>query len=151
MDSAEYVLCGWKGQLWPARVLTRPRTSAHSKRRGASFLEVQILSVGEKTRVRSTESRPLTKSEIITIATLARKESQGSGPPGQTRAYRRALKVALDVLGEGTCLYQGERAGGRKTSTAAPKVPKEETSSRARTPKGATTGVLGSEAAQDLC
>ncbi|XP_075814196.1 putative PWWP domain-containing DNA repair factor 4 [Microtus pennsylvanicus] len=132
MDSAEYVLCGWKGQLWPARVLTRPRTSAHSKRRGASFLEVQILSVGEKTRVRSTEARPLTKSEIVTIASLAGKESQGSGPPGQTRAYRRALKVALDVLGEATRLYQGERAGGRRTSTAAPKVPKAETSSSPR-------------------
>ncbi|KAK7796229.1 hypothetical protein U0070_007247 [Myodes glareolus] len=129
MDSAEYVLCCWKGQLWPARVLSRPRASAHSKRRGASFLEVQILPVGEKTRVRSTEVRPLTKSEIVTVASLAGKESQGSGSPGQTKAYRRALKVALDVLGEGTHLYQGERAGGRRTSTAAPKVPKEQTSS----------------------
>ncbi|XP_049989749.1 PWWP domain-containing DNA repair factor 3B-like [Alexandromys fortis] len=129
MDSAEYVLCGWKGQLWPARVLTRPRTSAHSKKRGASFLEVQILSVGEKTRVRSTEARPLTKSEIVTIASLAGEESWGNGSPGQTRAYRRALKVALDVLGEGTRLYQGEREGGRRTSTAAPTVPKQETSS----------------------
>ncbi|XP_076774415.1 putative PWWP domain-containing DNA repair factor 4 isoform X2 [Arvicanthis niloticus] len=87
MDSAEYVLCGWKGQLWPARVLSRPRTPAH------------------------------------------RKESQGSGSPRQTRAYRRALKVALDVLGEGTCLFQGGRAGGRRTSTVAPKVPKEQASS----------------------
>ena len=129
MDSVEYVLCGWKGQLWPARVLSRRRTSAHSKRRGAPLLEVEILPDGEKTRVRSSEVRPLTKSEIITIASLAGKESQGNGSPGQTRAYRRALKVALDVLGEGTRLYQGEREGGRRTSTAAPKVLKEETSS----------------------
>ena len=129
MDSVEYVLCGWKGQLWPARVLSRRRTSAHSKRRGAPLLEVEILPEGEKTRVRSSEVRPLTKSEIITIASLAGKESQGNGSPGQTRAYRRALKVALDVLGEGTRLYQGEREGGRRTSTAAPKVLKEETSS----------------------
>lgn len=129
MASAEYVLCGWKGQLWPARVLSRPRTLAHSKRRGAPFLEVQILPAGEKTRVRSTEVRPLTKSEIISIASLAGKESQGSGSPGQTRAYRRALKVALDVLGEGTSLFQGRRAGGRRTSTVAPKVPKEQASS----------------------
>ena len=129
MDSVEYVLCGWKGQLWPARVLSRRRTSAHSKRRGAPLLEVEILPDGEKTRVRSSEVRPLTKSEITTIASLAGKESQGNGSPGQTRAYRRALKVALDVLGEGTRLYQGEREGGRRTSTAAPKVLKEETSS----------------------
>nr|XP_006997924.1 PWWP domain-containing DNA repair factor 3A-like [Peromyscus maniculatus bairdii] len=132
MDSAEYVLCGWKGQLWPARVLSRPGTSAHRKRRGASFLEVQILPVGEKTRVRSTEARPLTKSETVTIASLAGKESQGKSSPRQTRAYRKALKVALDVLGEGTCLYQGGRAGGRRTSTAAPKVPKEQASSSPR-------------------
>ncbi|OBS75942.1 hypothetical protein A6R68_17604 [Neotoma lepida] len=131
MDSAEYVLCGWKGQLWPARVLSRPRTSAHSKRRGPSFLEVQILPVDKKARVRSTEVRPLTKSEIVTITSLAGKGSQGNGSPGQTqaRAYRRALKVALDVLDEGTCLYQGGRAGGRRTSTAAPKVLKEQASS----------------------
>ncbi|XP_038173355.1 PWWP domain-containing DNA repair factor 3A-like [Arvicola amphibius] len=132
MDSAEYVLCDWKGQLWPARVLSRPSTSAHSKRRRASFLEVQILPDGEKTRVRSAEARPLTKAEIVTIASLAGKESQGNGSPGQTRAYRRALKVALDVLGEGTRLYQGERAGGQRTSTAAPKVHKEETSHSTR-------------------
>ncbi|KAL1763054.1 hypothetical protein HispidOSU_016657 [Sigmodon hispidus] len=132
MDSAEYVLCGWKGQLWPARVLSRPRTTAHSKRRGTSFLEVQILSVGEKTRVRSTEVRPLTESEIVTIASLAGKESQGNGSPGQTRAYRKALKVALGVVGKGTCVYQGGRAGGRSTSTAAPKVPKDQASSSPR-------------------
>lgn len=129
MDSAEYVLCGWKGQLWPARVLSRPRTPAHSKRRGTPFLEVQILPVGEKTRVRSTEVRPLAKSEIMSIASLAGKESQGSGSSRETRAYRRALKVALDVLGEGTCLFQGGRAGSRRTSTVAPKVPKEQASS----------------------
>ncbi|XP_055447783.1 PWWP domain-containing DNA repair factor 4 [Psammomys obesus] len=132
MGSAEYVLCGWKGQLWPARVLSRPGTSAHSKRRGAPFLEVQILLMGEKIRVRSTEVRPLTKSEIVTIASSAGKESQGSSFPGQTRAYRRALKVALDILGEGASLLQGGRAGGRRTSTTSPKVPKEQASSSLR-------------------
>ncbi|OBS78263.1 hypothetical protein A6R68_19347 [Neotoma lepida] len=85
----------------------------------------------EKSRVRSTEVKPLTKSVIITITSLAGKKSEGNGSPGQTwtRAYRRALKVALDILGEGTCLFQGERAGGRRTSTAAPKFLKEQASS----------------------
>ncbi|XP_060232784.1 PWWP domain-containing DNA repair factor 4-like [Meriones unguiculatus] len=133
MDSAEYVLCGWKGQLWPARVLSRPRISAHSKRRGAPYLEVQILPMGEKTRVRSTEVRPLTKSEIVTIASTAGKESQGSSFPGQTRAYKRALKVALDILGEGDSLFQGGRADGQRTSTMAlEKVPEKQASSSPR-------------------
>ncbi|OBS57299.1 hypothetical protein A6R68_11576, partial [Neotoma lepida] len=85
----------------------------------------------EKTRVRSTEVKPLTKSAIITIASLTGKESQGNDLPGQTqtRAYRRSLKVALDVLGKGTRLFQGGRTGGRRTSTAAPKVLKEQASS----------------------
>ncbi|XP_060230670.1 PWWP domain-containing DNA repair factor 4-like [Meriones unguiculatus] len=133
MNSAEYVLCGWKGQLWPARVLSRPRTSAHSKRRGAPFLEVQILPMGEKTRVRSTKARPLTKSEIVNLASMAGQESQGNGSPKQTRAYRRALKVALDILGEGGCL-QGGRKGGQRTSTrtAPQKVPKEQANSKRR-------------------
>ncbi|XP_050997919.1 PWWP domain-containing DNA repair factor 3B-like [Acomys russatus] len=129
MDSAEYVLCKWKGQLWPARVLSRPRTSAHSKRRGAPFLEVQILSVGEKTRVRSTEAKPLTKSKILAVASLAGKGSQGSGSPGQTRAYKGALEVALDVLGEERHLFPGRRAQGQRTSMEAPKAPKEQASS----------------------
>ncbi|XP_060230693.1 PWWP domain-containing DNA repair factor 4-like [Meriones unguiculatus] len=133
MNSAEYVLCGWKGQLWPARVLSRPRTSAHCKRRGAPFLEVQILPMGEKTRVRSTKARPLSKSEIVSLASMAGKESQGNGSPKQTRAYRRALKVALDILGEGGCL-QGGRTGGQRTSTRTTpqKVPKEQANSKPR-------------------
>ncbi|XP_050998597.1 PWWP domain-containing DNA repair factor 3B-like [Acomys russatus] len=129
MDSAEYVLCKWKGQLWPARVLSRPRTSAHSKGRGAPFLKVQILSVGEKTRVRSTEAKPLTKSKILAVASLAGKGSQGRGLPGQTRAYKGALKVALDVLGEGRHLFPGRRAQDQRTSMEAPKFPKEQASS----------------------
>ncbi|XP_055449915.1 PWWP domain-containing DNA repair factor 3A-like, partial [Psammomys obesus] len=109
------------------------RTSAHSKKRGAPFLEVQILPMGEKRKVRSTKARPLTKSEIVNLASMAGKESQGNGSPKQTRAYRRALKVALDILGEGGCL-QGARKGGRRTSTrtAPRKVPKEQASSKPR-------------------
>ena len=93
------------------------------------FLEVQILPVGEKRRVRSSKVRPLAKSEIISINSLAGKESRGRGSPGQTRASRRALKVALDGLGEGSSFFQGGRAGSRRTSTLAPKVPKEQASS----------------------
>ncbi|XP_050997881.1 PWWP domain-containing DNA repair factor 3B-like [Acomys russatus] len=128
MDSAEYVICSWQDEMWPARVLSRPRTSAHSKRRVASYLEVQIMPLGEKTRVRSTEVKPLTKSKLLTMPPLAGRKSQGSGSPGQRRAYWRALKMALDVLEEGRSLFPGGRAHGRKTNMEAPKVPKEQAS-----------------------
>lgn len=126
MGTPEYVLCGWKGQLWPARVLSRPGNSAQSQRGGTSFLEIQILPVGEKLKVKSTDVRPLTKSEIETITSLARMESQGTASTQEVDAYRRALTVALEVLDEGKSLVQGGKGHGRQTTTmVSPQLPKE--------------------------
>uniref|UniRef100_A0A8C6R011 PWWP domain-containing DNA repair factor 3B-like n=2 Tax=Nannospalax galili TaxID=1026970 RepID=A0A8C6R011_NANGA len=130
MDTAKYVLCDWKGQLWPARVLSGSGTSDQSQRRRTSFLEIQILPVGEKLRVKSTDVRPLTKSEIENITSLGGTESRGTASTQEANAYRRALKVALEVLGEGTGLVRGGKTRGRPTSTvASPQALKEPASS----------------------
>uniref|UniRef100_A0A8C5ZGD7 PWWP domain-containing protein n=1 Tax=Marmota marmota marmota TaxID=9994 RepID=A0A8C5ZGD7_MARMA len=65
---AEYVLCNWKDQLWPAKVLTRSETSSDSKRQKAISLEVQILSLDEKIEVDITETKILEKSQVEAIA-----------------------------------------------------------------------------------
>uniref|UniRef100_A0A8C0WQ55 PWWP domain-containing protein n=1 Tax=Castor canadensis TaxID=51338 RepID=A0A8C0WQ55_CASCN len=64
---AEYVLCNWKDQLWPAKVLSRSEISSNSKRKKAFSLEVQILSLDEKITVNSTETKILNKSQIEAI------------------------------------------------------------------------------------
>uniref|UniRef100_A0A8C0KR45 PWWP domain-containing protein n=1 Tax=Canis lupus dingo TaxID=286419 RepID=A0A8C0KR45_CANLU len=67
---AEYVLCNWKGHLWPARVLSRSGVSPRNKRKGALSLEVEILSVDEKMKVKSTDVKILNESQIESITSL---------------------------------------------------------------------------------
>uniref|UniRef100_A0A8C7EXN0 PWWP domain-containing protein n=1 Tax=Neovison vison TaxID=452646 RepID=A0A8C7EXN0_NEOVI len=67
---AEYVLCNWKGHVWPAKVLSRARTSPRHKRKGALFLEVEILSVDEKIKVKTTDTKILNESQIEYVASL---------------------------------------------------------------------------------
>lgn len=88
MIDAEYVLCNWKGLLWPAKVMSRSRKKARS-------LEVQILSVDEKIKVKSTDMKILNESQIESITSALVAQSKASVPPGEEVAYRRALMVAL--------------------------------------------------------
>ncbi|XP_036280982.1 PWWP domain-containing DNA repair factor 3A isoform X10 [Pipistrellus kuhlii] len=69
MTDAKYVLCRWKERLWPAKVLTRTEMSTTKKKKGF-FLNVQILSLDKKVRVKSTEAKILRKSHIEDIAAL---------------------------------------------------------------------------------
>ncbi|XP_062940052.1 PWWP domain-containing DNA repair factor 3B [Cynocephalus volans] len=103
---AEYVLCNWQDQLWPAKVLSRSETSSNSKRKKAFSLEVQILSLDEKIKVDSTETKILSKSQIETIASSLAVQSEISDPPGEETAYARSLKAALDILNKRTNLSQ---------------------------------------------
>ncbi|XP_039694992.1 PWWP domain-containing DNA repair factor 3A [Pteropus medius] len=117
MTDAAYVLCRWKERLWPAKVLARTQVSATAKRKKGFFLNVQILSVDKKVRVRSTEARTLEKSHIEDIASLLASQKDVPAEPVEELTYRRALRVALDILNEGTCLRpedtaQGEGAAG---------------------------------------
>uniref|UniRef100_A0A8C0VV91 PWWP domain-containing protein n=1 Tax=Castor canadensis TaxID=51338 RepID=A0A8C0VV91_CASCN len=71
MDAAEYVLCRWKGHLWPAKVLSRLGTSATSDRGGLFPLEVEVLSTDEKIQVNSTDITALSVSRIEALASSA--------------------------------------------------------------------------------
>ncbi|XP_030790884.1 PWWP domain-containing DNA repair factor 3A isoform X4 [Rhinopithecus roxellana] len=68
MADAKYVLCRWEKRLWPAKVLARTETSTKIKRKKEYFLDVQILSLEEKIKVKSTEVEILEKSQIEAIA-----------------------------------------------------------------------------------
>ncbi|XP_036096121.1 PWWP domain-containing DNA repair factor 3A isoform X2 [Molossus molossus] len=105
MTDAKYVLCRWKERLWPAKVLARTEMSA-TKRKKEFFLNVQILSLDKKVRVKSTEAKILRKSHIEDIASLLASQNKVSAKPVEELTYRRSLRVALDVLNERTCSPQ---------------------------------------------
>lgn len=101
MADAKYVLCRWEKRLWPAKVLARTKTSTKNKRKKEYFLDVQILSLEEKIQVKSTEVEILEKSHIEAIASSLASQNEVPAAPLEELAYRRSLRVALDVLSEG--------------------------------------------------
>ncbi|XP_012642672.1 PWWP domain-containing DNA repair factor 3B [Microcebus murinus] len=122
---AEYVLCNWKDQLWPAKVLSRSETSSNSKRKKAFSLEVQILSLDEKITVDSTETKILNKSQIEAIASSLAVQSEVSAPPAEETAYGRSLKVALDILNERKNLSESSISDEEKTSIVFQNTPQK--------------------------
>ncbi|XP_006876807.1 PREDICTED: PWWP domain-containing protein MUM1-like, partial [Chrysochloris asiatica] len=124
---AKYVLCRWKKRLWPAKVLARTETSANNKRKKEFFLDVQILSLDEKIKVKSTGVKSLKKSQIEDIASLLASQNEALAPPLEELAYRRSLRVALDVLNK---VAGGEKEDKSEEGAGSPPVPV--TPSRAR-------------------
>ncbi|XP_066133787.1 PWWP domain-containing DNA repair factor 3A isoform X1 [Saccopteryx bilineata] len=112
---ANYVLCRWKERLWPAKVLARTEMSK-TKRKKEYFLNVQILSVDKKMRVKSTEAEILRKSHIEDIAALLASQVKASAKPVEELTYRRSLRVALDVLNKITCSHQESSSRGEGTA-----------------------------------
>ncbi|XP_016065191.1 PREDICTED: PWWP domain-containing protein MUM1 isoform X1 [Miniopterus natalensis] len=119
MTDAKYVLCRWKERLWPAKVLTRTEMSTTTKRKKRFFLNVQILSVDKKVRVKSTEAKILRKSHIEDIAALLASQNKVSAKPVEELTYRRSLRVALDVLNERTSLHQESSTREEGTAVSA--------------------------------
>ena len=98
MMDAKYVLCVWKGRFWPAKVLSRPRASAQQKRKRVLSLEVQILSVDEKIRVKRTQIKTLKLSMIESIATSLAAHPEPSAPEEVEMTYICAITMAWDLL-----------------------------------------------------
>ncbi|XP_039081151.1 PWWP domain-containing DNA repair factor 3B [Hyaena hyaena] len=122
---AEYVLCNWKDQLWPAKVLSRSETSSNSKRKKTFSLEVQILSLDEKIKVESTETKILNKSQVEAIASSLVAQSEVSAQPKEETAYERSLKVALDILNERIDLSQANSSDDEATTTQSQNDPQK--------------------------
>ncbi|XP_048192425.1 PWWP domain-containing DNA repair factor 3B [Perognathus longimembris pacificus] len=123
--NAEYILCNWKEQLWPAKVLSRSDISSDGKRKSTFALEVQILLLDEKVRVDSTETKILNKSAIEVIISSLKIESEVSALPREETAYERSLKMALDILNERANLSPEDISNEDKTSTLTKNVLQE--------------------------
>ncbi|XP_008508552.1 PWWP domain-containing DNA repair factor 3B-like [Equus przewalskii] len=118
---ATYVLCNWKGLFWPAKVLSRSGIPPTNKRKKALSLEVQILSVDEKIRVKSTDIKILTESQIESMASSLVAQSEASVPPGEEAAYRSALTVAWEILSERANLGRARALDDPETTTLSQK------------------------------
>ncbi|XP_040593617.1 PWWP domain-containing DNA repair factor 3A isoform X2 [Mesocricetus auratus] len=104
MTDAQYVLCRWEKRLWPAKVLAITETSVKNRRKKELFLDVQILSLKEKIQVKSSAVEALQKSHIENIAAFLASQNEVPAAPLEELAYRRSLRVALDLLNERTSL-----------------------------------------------
>lgn len=145
MTDAKYVLCRWKERLWPAKVLARTEMSTIKKKK-RFFLNVQILSLDKKVRVKSTEAKILRKSHIEDIAALLASQNKASARPVEELTYRRSLRVALDILNEEAHSHQENSSRGEGTAVSAGEKRTEAASSLCAHSASALLheGVLGS-------
>ncbi|XP_040321436.1 PWWP domain-containing DNA repair factor 3B-like [Herpailurus yagouaroundi] len=134
--AAEYILCNWKGHIWPAKVLSRSGISPKYMRKRALSLEVQILSVGKKIKVKSTDIKLLNESQIESVTSLLVAQSKASVPPGQKVAYRNALKVALEILNKRANFGPARASDGLETTTPSQRGPPMQARKKYRKPKG---------------
>ncbi|XP_064429633.1 PWWP domain-containing DNA repair factor 3A isoform X6 [Mirounga angustirostris] len=129
MTDAQYVLCTWEKRLWPAKVLARTETSTENKRRKELFLSVQILSLDEKIEVRSADVEILKTAHIERIASSLASQNEVPAEPLEELAYRRSLRVALDVLNQRTSLPQESSSREERTALSSGEKPMELASS----------------------
>ncbi|XP_021484330.1 PWWP domain-containing DNA repair factor 3B [Meriones unguiculatus] len=124
MDN-EYVLCNWKDQLWPAKVLYRCTTPLGSKKKKTFSLGVQILALDEKITVDSKDTRALSECEVKAIVSSLAVQSEVKVPPREETVYERSLKMALEIVKERTNQSQESISDEAHTSTAAENVIKQ--------------------------
>ncbi|XP_025772096.1 PWWP domain-containing protein MUM1 [Puma concolor] len=125
MTDAKYVLCRWEKRLWPAKVLARTEVATKTKRKKEFFLSVQILSLDEKIKVRSTEVEALKTAHIERIASTLASQNEVPAEPLEELAYRRSLRVALDVLNESTGLPRESPSREERTALCSREKPME--------------------------
>lgn len=120
MDT-RYVLCVWKGRFWPAKVLSRPSVSPQQKRKRALSLEVQILSVDEKVRVKKTKMKTLKESMIESISTSLAAQPEPSAPEEEEMAYICAITMAWDLLHKNGNVTPARVTGDPESKTQSPR------------------------------
>ncbi|XP_058138177.1 PWWP domain-containing DNA repair factor 3A isoform X3 [Dasypus novemcinctus] len=103
--------------------------STKNKRKKEFFLDVQILSLDEKIKVKSTEVKILKKSQIEDIASLLATQNKVTASPLEELAYRRSLRVALDVLNERARSNQESSSREERTALSQSEKPVEPASS----------------------
>ncbi|KAJ7308309.1 hypothetical protein JRQ81_008841 [Phrynocephalus forsythii] len=99
MPRPKYVLCQFKKRWWPGKVLSRSRASRRqlTSVNKAASVRVEIMCLKEQVNVQWADVTPLTEERIEEIASTL-DQSQKCCSPTKELTYRRALRVALDIL-----------------------------------------------------
>ena len=135
MMDTRYVLCVWKGRFWPAKVLSRPSVSPQQKRKRALSLEVQILSIDEKIRVKKTKIKTLKESMIESISTSLAAQPEPSAPEEEEMAYICAITMAWDVLNKNGNFTPARVAGDPESKMQSPRRLQKQHCRRCQKPK----------------
>ncbi|XP_025894628.1 PWWP domain-containing protein MUM1 isoform X2 [Nothoprocta perdicaria] len=101
MTEQEYVLCQWKSQLWPAKILAKtgvPGKPSVTNEKETSF-KVEIIGLEEQISVSCANTEPLKEERIQSIASKL-DEGRNFSEAVEELKYRRSLKIALDILNQ---------------------------------------------------
>lgn len=131
MDS-EYVLCNWRGRCWPAKVLPRSRTLSKDKRKKARSLQVEILAVAKKVRVKRSTIQVLNEAQMESLASSLGAPPKARAPPGEEVAYRSALTAALQILKARADLAQARASGDPEATPLPQKGPRKRSRRKSR-------------------
>uniref|UniRef100_A0A669Q677 PWWP domain containing 3A, DNA repair factor n=1 Tax=Phasianus colchicus TaxID=9054 RepID=A0A669Q677_PHACC len=100
MANRGYVLCCWRGRLWPAKVLPKPGLAEDPPISNAQeVLEVEIISLKERVSVKQEDAVSLEEACIEDIVSNLSEKIDPDEAVEELK-YRCALKTALDSLKE---------------------------------------------------
>uniref|UniRef100_A0A8C6D2B2 PWWP domain-containing protein n=1 Tax=Moschus moschiferus TaxID=68415 RepID=A0A8C6D2B2_MOSMO len=141
MMDAKYVLCIWKGCFWPAKILSRPSVSPQQKRKKALSLEVQILSVDEKIRVKSINIKTLNESMIESLTASLAAQPEPSGPEEEEMVYICTITMAWDLLNKNGSYTPARVTGDPESKMLSPRKLQKQHRRRCWEPNWAYGGV----------
>lgn len=133
---SEYILCNWKGRCWPAKVLSSSKTSPKDTKKKSHSLQVEILSIGKKVRVKHSTIKILNEAEIESIASSLGTPPKARVPPREEVAYRSALTAALQVLKERADRAEARASGDPEATLLPQKGPQKRSRTKSQKHKG---------------
>ncbi|XP_063311599.1 PWWP domain-containing DNA repair factor 3A isoform X2 [Pelobates fuscus] len=105
MSSPGYVFCKWHQRLWPAKVISMDGPDSED-----SLINVEILCLDEQLKVKVKDTKPMEKTEIENIASRLVHKDKHPDTAIADLTYRKALRIALDILSQSSTLESSNHA-----------------------------------------
>ncbi|XP_078054831.1 uncharacterized protein LOC144479686 isoform X2 [Mustelus asterias] len=104
-DLDEFIFCNWQGRLWPAKILSESGISPNTTSEAVSdCLDVQLICLDKQLRVKHIDTRPFEQKQAESISSgLVYKEDFTHEETVEELTYRKALRIALDILANNNC------------------------------------------------
>ncbi|XP_069784194.1 PWWP domain-containing DNA repair factor 3A-like isoform X2 [Narcine bancroftii] len=100
MSGSEFIFCNWQGRLWPAKILLKTGITPNEiPKTNSDCLDVQIICLDKRLRVKRIDTRPFEEEEAKSISSdLVCRENFTHEETLEELTYRKALRVALNIL-----------------------------------------------------